>query len=478
MSSSAQIKTTETAIELAVKSCRIPVSFAFLCGLLWLVTASALGFLALLKFHAPSLLADCPWFTYGRLIAASKATLLFGFVLNGSIGTLLYIVPSASRSTLCQPGLTTIAILFINIATKLGILSIFLGNGNSFQWLAIPKFSISLIIFAYLIIAVIVTLSFHNRDERAANPALTAGLIALLWIPWALSVYALVFDPENLRGVMYAVVGWWVANQLVFIVPSLIVLTIVFKYIPVFLGGELKEVSMGRLGLWTLLFFGSMAGVGHGAPVAMGIPSISAAATLVTIVAVIALAYMLHGNFYASYGAAVSDTRFRFIAVAVEALLLVWILKALTAWYPVAQIAGLTTVNESLGYLLVIGSFMMAFFGLIYYATPRLLTEAGNSTSGQNGAFWCGLVGALLLLIALGVGGLVQGKAMTGTGTATPDAIGSIIPFLRLAVTGHLLVLIASSWVSYYFISAIAKSLCCCCKSSGSCSSKTAEVAA
>lgn len=480
MSSSSQTCSDDGSLACTIKSCRIPVTFALLCSLLWLVTASGLGFLAMLKFHVPGFLADSAWFTYGRLIAASKATMLFGFAFNGALAILLYLIPVVARAPLAQSGLTTTALLIGNSGIKLGFFAILLGYGESFEWLALPKFAVVTCLFSYLIVAVTATLSFHNRSTKEADSTLVASFLGLLWIPWALSVYGLLFDPASLRGVMYSVVGWWISNQLIFIVPSVLIIALAFKYVPVVSGEPVKDSAMGRLGLWVLVFAGSLAGVSHGVPVAMGIPAISAAGTLLTLVAVVALMYMFHSNFYASYGKGFSDGKFRFIAIAVDVLLLTWILRALGAWYPIADVVGVTTYNESLAWLILVGGFMMAIFGLVFYVSPRLLEGTCCSAGKSKAAFWCGLLGALILFAAFGIGGLVQGKAIGNPDVATAEAVGSILTFIRLAVTGHLLVLAASIIVSWYFISAIIRTICSCCCStkSDTCSSQTAEVTA
>ena len=46
------------------------------CAAVWLVVGSVFGLLASLKFHAPNLLADCPWLTYGRVQPAQMNALI------------------------------------------------------------------------------------------------------------------------------------------------------------------------------------------------------------------------------------------------------------------------------------------------------------------------------------------------------------------------------------------------------------------
>src|ERR1035438_2598749 len=62
-------------------SCRLPLVVLFLCAAVWLVLGSAFALIASLKFHAPGLLADCAWLTYGRVRPAGFNCLLYGFCM-------------------------------------------------------------------------------------------------------------------------------------------------------------------------------------------------------------------------------------------------------------------------------------------------------------------------------------------------------------------------------------------------------------
>ena len=62
-------------------SCRVPLLALFGGAALWLVIGSVLAMIASIKFHAPDFLADCPWLTYGRVQPAADDALLYGFCI-------------------------------------------------------------------------------------------------------------------------------------------------------------------------------------------------------------------------------------------------------------------------------------------------------------------------------------------------------------------------------------------------------------
>src|ERR1041385_5909092 len=86
------------------RSCRVPLLFLFACAAGWLVFASCFALIASLKFHMPALLADRPWFTYGRVQAVQLNSLIYGFAAQAALGALIWMVARLGRTRLVQPG--------------------------------------------------------------------------------------------------------------------------------------------------------------------------------------------------------------------------------------------------------------------------------------------------------------------------------------------------------------------------------------
>ena len=85
-------------------SCRGPVLFLFAKAAGWLVLASVFAFLGSLKFHAPYLLADSAWLTYGRIQPVALNALIYGFAAQAGLGVALWLMARLGRTTLVQPG--------------------------------------------------------------------------------------------------------------------------------------------------------------------------------------------------------------------------------------------------------------------------------------------------------------------------------------------------------------------------------------
>src|SRR6185503_11537261 len=85
-------------------SCRVPILILFTCAAVWLVASSILALIASLKFHMPQLLADCPWFTYGRLQPMQVNSLIYGFAAQAALGMALWMIARLGQTRLVQPG--------------------------------------------------------------------------------------------------------------------------------------------------------------------------------------------------------------------------------------------------------------------------------------------------------------------------------------------------------------------------------------
>jgi len=84
-------------------SCRWPVLTLYKGAAFWLVISSLFGLIASLKFHKPTLLADCAWFTYGRAYSVWTDALVYGFCVPSALAVALWLTTRLGRVKLCSP---------------------------------------------------------------------------------------------------------------------------------------------------------------------------------------------------------------------------------------------------------------------------------------------------------------------------------------------------------------------------------------
>lgn len=446
MSSESNKTQTEACgpVDEVTRSCRVPVLFLFGFGLFWLVWASVAGFLAIMKFHMPGLLADYSLFTYGRVEAAAQSALVYGFAAQVAIGIMLWLICRMGRAKLAQPGLVITAILFWNLGVKFGLGSVALGHNTGYPWLELPGYAYNIMFFTYAVIAICALITFNRRERFELEISQWFLFAALFWFPWLLTGAGVLVSSEALRGVMQALVNWWYINNLLYLWLGLVGLAALFYYVPQFTEKPIANRSLARFSFWVFLFFGALGGVPHGAPVSMGIPSISTAATIVTVTATIGWIMLFRDNLAGQWGKLANDPAFRFFGFGLTAFLLLWIARPLAALYSVSEVTHFTFFTDAMNRLALYGFFTMTVFGVITLSLPVMCGLEWPSRKLTRSAFWTAAVGVVIYVLSMGFGGIVQGLALKNPDAAFLETARTALIYLRIATLGELFILTAN----------------------------------
>jgi cytochrome c oxidase cbb3-type subunit I len=420
-------------------SCRVPVLTLFVGGTGWLLLSSVFALIASLKFHAPGLLADSPWLTYGRVVPASTGAMVYGFALQAGLGVLLWLVSRLGRTRLVLPALVIVAALFWNLGVAIALLEILAGGGTGFEWLEMPRRASIILFFAYSLIGVSGTLTLYRRREPELYVSQWFLLAALFWFPWIYSTANLLLVFTPVRGVAQAAVQWWYAGNLKTIWLGFVGLATIYYFVPKFCARPLYSRYLALFTFWTLALLGSWSGVPSGAPLPAWMSSLSTVCAVLSVVPVLAMAINCHRTLGGRYSQLWSIPAFRFTGFGAAA----WILSGLTAaavsfpeigaftqftWFAPAQLR-----------LAVYGFFGMTMFGAVYCMLP-LLARAELPWPRLAGLhFGCAALGLLLFVLPLAGGGILEGRALNDANVAFTDASKAALPFLRVSILGDLL---------------------------------------
>jgi cytochrome c oxidase cbb3-type subunit 1 len=419
-------------------SCRVPLLLLFVSAALWLLTASVLGMIATLKFHSPDFLANCAWFTYGRVHPANLDALVYGFAAQAGLGVLLWLLCHLGRARLeFRPGII-IGIVLWNIGVKIGILGILAGENTGFEWLEMPRYALVTMFGAYLLIGLGAMLTFHRRREPVLYISQWFLLAAVFWFPWIFSTASFLLAAKPVRGAMQAVIDAWYFSNLTRVWFGFIGLAAIFYFIPKLAKRPLHSHYLGIFIFWTLALFGSWGGIPMGAPLPAWIPALSTVATVLTLVPVLGVAMNVRGTAAGQSSALFRDPSARFILFSVAAYVVAGLSAAITSLYRVGEVTNFTWLIPAQTQLFLYGFFAMAMFGAIYLIAPRLLgVEFSPKLIGLH--FWLAALGIVIYVVPLAIGGIVQGTALNlGTG-AFFDIMRSTLTFLRASTTGDLL---------------------------------------
>ncbi len=425
------------------RSCRMPVLFMLWKAAGWLFLGSLLAFLNSIRFHAPDLLAHCPWLTYGRIGPAASTALVYGFALQAGFGIALWLMVRMGRSLLVQPGFVFLGAAFWNIGVLVGFVGILMGDGSSYALFESPSYAVPILFVSYTVLAGLGLVTFIRRQVKSLYVSQWFVFASLLWFPWILSTASLLLHYYPVRGVTQVAIAGWYATGLVTLVLGGIGLAVIFYLIPKILQKPLHSHFLGLFAFWLLLFFGGGAGVLSGTTVPAWISGLSAVMSFFVCFASILVALNLFQTVGSDVGKLMTG-ELRFASVSALSFLLLGFLNALNAYSGVTEITQFTLVLPALQHLAVGGFITMAIFAAVYHILPRILDSDGVSSGAVSLHFWVTILGVGLTVAVLGLGGLIQGQTMNDPSIPFTAVTKSALNFLRMETVGSLLLLVGS----------------------------------
>src|SRR5438046_1012069 len=144
-------------------STRLPVLFFYASAIAWLLLGTLLAGLTSWKLHAPNLLADCAFLTWGRLRPAHMNVMLYGWASMAGIGTAIWLMARLCRTTLRHPLLLIAGGAFWNLGVLLGVGGILAGDSTGFEWLEFPPYATTVLFIAYSLVVSLALLMLRCR---------------------------------------------------------------------------------------------------------------------------------------------------------------------------------------------------------------------------------------------------------------------------------------------------------------------------
>lgn len=395
-------------------STKAPAIFFLISAVLWLLVGTAFALIASFKMHTPNFLGDWEWLTFGRVRTAHLNAVAYGWSVNASFAVAFWLMSRLARSALRHPLILFIAGAAWNIGVTVGLIGILAGDSTSIEWLEFPAYATPLLFVAYALVGAWAVITFRFGKSKHIYVSQWYILAALFWFPWLYSIaqIMLIFDPA--RGTVQALVNWWFAHNVLGLWFTPIALAAVYYFLPKVLGKPIHSYYLSVLGFWSLAFFYNWAGVHHliGGPVPAWVQTAGIAASFMMVVPVVVVAINHHMTMIGNFGALRYSPTLRFIvfgAVSYTLSSLQGSSMAIRSWAEVTHFTHYTVGHAHLG---LYAFFTMVMFGAIYYIMPRLLLKEWPSATLISVHFWASAVGIIVYVLALSVGGVLQGLAM------------------------------------------------------------------
>jgi cytochrome c oxidase cbb3-type subunit 1 len=407
----------------------------------WLVVAGLLGVLAAIKLHAPGMLADHAWLTYGRVQPAAWNALVLGFASPAGLAMALWMTARLGGTRLLGAVSIIAGTLVWNLGLKLGIGGILAGDATGFEGLELPRYASPLLLIGYLLIAPWALLAYTRRADRDSFPSqwyLVAGLLAF---PWAYVVGHLGTSFLPLRGVMQAAVQAWYLQNLYLLWFGCLGLAAILYLVPKLTGAVVPSRNLALFGFWTWVVFGGLGGLTRysGGPFPAWMTSLAVVAGVLLLFPTFAVAVNVLGMLRGRGVELRSELSLRFAGLALLTFVGLGVLGAVNSLASVRHYTHHTLVGIGLDQVGLAGFFSAAVLGVYYFMVPRLL-GAGWAFPGL-GKLHFALVtaGTLLLGAAFLVGGVAHGLALNDPGLSFLAVVKRYLPWASTGTMAQLL---------------------------------------
>jgi cytochrome c oxidase cbb3-type subunit 1 len=373
----------------------------------WLIFGTAVGLLLAFKFGAPDFWAQ-KYLTFGRLRPIHTNDVFYGFASIGLVGCAYYIVARSCGTRLYSIRMAHVGLWLFNIAAAAGTIALELGyNWGDLEYREWP-WPIRLVFFAALIVNVwnmLVTIAHRqSHDIYLSNWYIIGGFL------WTCVIALVAILPWYQKGLgQVAISGYYMHNAVgMWFTP--IALGIFYYAIPKVLSRPIYSYALGVLAFWTNLFFYPMLGGHHFlfSPLPWWLQTTAIIASVGMLVPVFggSANYLL--TMRGRYHGRIESYPLAFLFIGVLGYFIGSTQGTVEALRSLQAVWHFTDFTVGHSHLTMYGFVTFAVWGGIYALLP-LATGKNPGRLGLALHFWLALVGVSIYVIALSIGGTIQG---------------------------------------------------------------------
>jgi cytochrome c oxidase cbb3-type subunit 1 len=434
-------------------STRLPVLFFYASAIIWLLIGTLLAGLVSWKLHAPDLLANCSYLTWGRLRPVHMNVMVYGWASMAGIGTAIWLMARLCRTTLRHPLLLIAGGAFWNLGVLLGAGGIIWGDSTGYEWLEFPPYASIVLFIAYSLVVSWALIMFRFR--RGENIYITQWYLlgAFLWFPWVYGATQMMLFVAPVQGVMQDAVTWWFGNNLMFLWFGAIALGTAYYMIPKVIGRPVYSYHLAAIGFWTYALFASWTGMQRlvDGPFPAWMITASIAAAILTLIPVATVGLNHHMTMRGYFGLMRYSPTLRFTVFGAFAYTGFSLMGILLSLRTVAGYVHFTEASIAYTHAGLYAFFTMIMFGSMYYIVPRLVGREWRYATLIKLHFWAAAYGVGLMIAMLFLGGIAQGSSMADASRPFADATDSILPYLRGRSVSGMLLTIAHFIFAFHF---------------------------
>lgn len=414
-------------------SCRRPVLVFLGSAVAWLLVGSTFALIASWKLHAPDLLADAAWLTFGRIRTAHLNAVAYGWSAMAAIGLLLWLVPRLTRAPL-RGGPTLEAVGWgWNALVAAGIAAILTGRSTSVEWLEFPLPVALGLAGCFAVVAAAGLDALWRRQVDHIYVSLWYLTAVLVWFPVLYLTANLAIHGGLVSGVAQAMTNWWFAHNVLGLFVTPVALATLYYVLPKVIGRPIHSYHLSLVGFWALALFYNWAGLHHlvGGPVPMWAVTVGIVASMMMLIPVTTVAFNQHSTMRGHFHLLKSSPSLRFVVFGGVSYALVSVQGSFEALRGVSEVVHFTQYTVGHAHLGMYGFFSMMMFGGYYFALPRLTGREWPSPGLIRVHFWGSALGVAAYFLALTAGGVQQGLLLLDPAVPFLEVVRASLPWLQ-----------------------------------------------
>src|SRR6202045_1682087 len=434
-------------------STRVPVLMFYASAMVWLLLGTLLAVIVSFTTHSPDGLSDVSFLTWGRLRPVQMNVMIYGWASMVGMGTAIWLMAGLCRTTLRHPLLLVTGAWFWNIGVLVGVIAILMGYSTGYQWLEFPPYAALILLVAYALIISWAVLMFRFRRGEQIYITQWYLLGAFLWFPWLYAATQVMLFVVPVQGVMQAVVGWWYANNLLFLWLGAIGLGTAYYMIPKVIGRPVYSYHLATIGFWTYALFSSWTGMQRvvDGPFPAWMITASIAATILTIIPVATVGLNHHMTMQGNFQLLRYSPTLRFTVFGAISYTVFSIVGVLMSLRSVARYLSFTQASVAFSHMGLYAFYSMIIFGSMYYIVPRLVGREWRYASLIKLHFWMAVYGVGLMSLMLLAGALVEGTSLDDASLSFTETVQSVLPYLRGRSLAGVLMMVGHFVFAFHF---------------------------
>jgi cytochrome c oxidase cbb3-type subunit I len=392
-----------------------PVKIMVYPAILFMIIGMILGnYLAFNTFVFPDYFSG-EYVHFGRVRPVHVGNVAFLWLLSVDVGLFYYFVPRLCGVSIWSPTMAYISAALWWPALILGNFSFPTGTNFGWEYAELPTwvsyFPIkTIVLFAWILVVVNLFMTIATRKYEKMYVSLWYCMGTMIWTSFTYFVgsYVINWVPEGISRVN---VSWFYVHNLVGLIYTPMGLAQAYYFLPKLANTPIYSHRLSMIGFWSIAFVYAWIGAHHmmHGPISQWLQTTAIIFSIWLFIPVFTVVTNIFATLQPHWSQYTQSAPIRFLMMGNIFYLLTCIQGPIMALRNVAEITSKTDWVIGHSHISLYGTFTFFAIAGIYQAIPAITKKPLWSESLANWHFSLNLLGSIPFLMALWIGGFLQG---------------------------------------------------------------------